>query len=397
MKAKTILLSSCFALALGAATLGVAAMQPNEQAIIEAPTKHNLEDPLHKGTISIDLTGENWATNPTGQHISVLFSDGTNEAWGSYEFIAENTFAAFIDYELDFTPTTMTAYRYSNWWTKDKWEDDPKCTGDDNGWGKWNTAQVDFVENGNIIIAGTSFVGYPYMSGKRAESNWNWTENYATLSGVKLNGSNHIEYYIIKEFSQWEEFGIKISDWADWWNTPTLSSHVAEGAFIKNGSNNAQCTIAGTYALFLDRNSGSIFINDPSYVEADDFGQQFLLGMQCDGQGTITKDSWSSLAAAYALLDAETKALFEEGDGDENGSEYYIKALARYDYIVGKYGKETYSDFMGRIEKGKLTLSPASYFAQSNNVNGAALAILGICGLAAVTGAGFFFLRRKER
>lgn len=78
------------------------------------------------------------------------------------------------------------------------------------------------------------------------------------------------------------------------------------------------------------------------------FADNFLNIDLCDGGVTApSKQLWQSLAEEYSNLGSAEKDLFRLGNADENGTDIE-KCLARYDYIIGKYGVSNYADFMGR-------------------------------------------------
>ncbi len=351
------------------------------------------------GTISIDITGEGWGDNAgdeygNGQNISVYFWDNdSHSGWGSYVYAAYQQYVVFVDYNLTFTPTGMKAVRYSNWYSENDWKTDPWCSVEGHAWGKWNeTDDLGFVANGNIIIASTSFTGYAYIEGKSAETSWSW-QTIADLSNVKLNGSNHVEYYATLSVTQWEEFGAKIFSSFYGWDACTLSGHITDSDWLKNGDNiQYKGTSTISVNVYFDRNAGSVYIDNTYYAAANDWAQTFL-GTNCD----YTKSNWSSLATSYGSLHASTKAIFTgtASGGDESG-EYYEQAVARYDYIERIYGKTSYTEFMGRESAGKLTPKAANFsiIKTGNSNNLTALIIIGIALTTAV--AGYFFLRKKR-
>lgn len=371
------------------------------------------------GTMTVDLTGEGWASNGDGQKISVYFWDNNDHnGWGTLEFAEQNQYVVFVSYSLSFTPTSMKAVRYSPYINNgeeknDFWETDPWCSQDNHKWAKWNEGEnLSFADNGNIVIAGEgySFVGTAYLHGTADGTNWG---TLAQLSSVKLNGSKHIEYYGSHEFVLYEKFGVKLFS-GTWVTSFTLSDYakapyLSKDAFVLNESNQIECAVPGTYSLYFDRNNGSdgsIYITGTAPAAADEWAQTFLAGVTCDGDGSITKDTWSTLAGTYSSLDSSVKAIFEDipTRGKEDGS-YAEAAVARYDYILIKYGIGTsapkHTDFMGRFGEGGINQNvptaqaPISVFGSMDNSTPIMLVvIISVVSLTAV--GGYIFLKRRK-
>ena len=91
--------------------------------------------------------------------------------------------------------------------------------------------------------------------------------------------------------------------------------------------------------------------------KADQFAQTFLGAFTCDATGESeptfnvkegsTKWSWALLATEYDTLNAAEKEQFRLGVASKDGDNI-AQALARYDFVVGKYGTAKYADFMLR-------------------------------------------------
>ena len=133
------------------------------------------------------------------------------------------------------------------------------------------------------------------------------------------------------------------------------------------------------------------------------YAETFLAAFTCDGTGvngptfTIKEGqtywTWSLLATEYNTLTSVEKEQFRLGVASESGDEIG-QALARYDYVVGKYGTSTYSDFMSRnpspIGGAKIVLNT---LGESSNT----VAIIVIISLVSVTAiGGYFFIKRRQ-
>ncbi len=109
---------------------------------------------------------------------------------------------------------------------------------------------------------------------------------------------------------------------------------------------------------------------------ADEYAQTFLGAIKCDATGENEPDfnikegeikwSWALLASAYNELTSVEKEEFRLGVASKTGNNIE-QALARYDLIVGKYGKDKYSDFMLRNPDPIPTNNVTSVNFESNN------------------------------
>ena len=127
--------------------------------------------------------------------------------------------------------------------------------------------------------------------------------------------------------------------------------------------------------------------------EAESYAEMFLESMTCDGKGAITavEGTWETLSGQYADLSDSDKGILKEATPNKDSKSAVERAVARYDYIVGKYGVEQYPDFMGR--------TPAR-IAEARSVDvsdqTAAWVIAGISAAGIASAAAFFFLRRRK-
>lgn len=144
-------------------------------------------------------------------------------------------------------------------------------------------------------------------------------------------------------------------------------------------------------ALYL--NEVTFYFEEPEPSQAESYAEMFVKSMTCDGKGAITavEGTWETLSERYAGLSDSDKRILKEATPDEHSESKVEQAVARYDYIVGKYGVEQYPDFMDR--------TPARIAeARSVDVNDqtAAWVIAGISAAGIASAAAFFFLRRRK-
>lgn len=138
---------------------------------------------------------------------------------------------------------------------------------------------------------------------------------------------------------------------------------------------------------------------------ADTFAQLFIDSVGCDSTGnnkpTLSK-SWNELKVIYNALSEEQKALLINAKYEYNGevtalegtTQIVAEAMAKYDYIVAKYGTTEYENFIvGRnIITQQLSLNRNSY----NSTNNTAL-IMVLCFTSFLLAASFYFINRKRK
>ena len=125
---------------------------------------------------------------------------------------------------------------------------------------------------------------------------------------------------------------------------------------------------------------------------ASDFANTFLGEKLCDdGLTAPSVETWNSLAESFNEISAASKETFKTAVANVSGTEIE-QCVARYDYIVGKYGAEKYNDFMGRNP------APiASALSINNSDDVMDLAVISALAVAGIAAAGaFVFLRRKK-
>ena len=153
---------------------------------------------------------------------------------------------------------------------------------------------------------------------------------------------------------------------------------------------------------YLNTNNGVPkikFVEEGSYAET--IANSLLNDLTCNNGATAPSTSvWGDISDAYSLMTiAHEKALLTGGTADEDSEDTVEQALAKYDYVVGKYlkgqGLTAYNDFLGRdpaqIGGARVLLSNLS--SENNNT----IAIIVIISLVSVTAiGGYFFIKRRE-
>ena len=152
-------------------------------------------------------------------------------------------------------------------------------------------------------------------------------------------------------------------------------------------------TLAGVYGVFKD--TLEIFLTSATTYEVekvDTFARSFIANLNCDqtGQTAPSVEEWNALAEEFALLSEEEKALFKQETSD---NELINAATEKYDYILGKYTDETYTNFMERaITPSPVNSGLAPVFNQTNNI----IIIVSVCVLA-ISAIGVFIVISKKR
>lgn len=132
-----------------------------------------------------------------------------------------------------------------------------------------------------------------------------------------------------------------------------------------------------------------------------------LTGLTCTGTGSYTGD-WSSLTTAFGNLTLGEKAYYKHasytvsGEGTEtvvtatDGTNASVAAfVAKYDYIVAKYGTTSNPDFIGR-NPSPLNSGRISFFGSDATNSGPTLAII-IASILSLTVVGGYFVIRKRK
>ena len=134
-----------------------------------------------------------------------------------------------------------------------------------------------------------------------------------------------------------------------------------------------------------------IYRENPDYFAAS-FATSFLASFTCDSTGASAPTfhtAWNTMGIAFAFLSEQAQGLLSGAASSTSGN-VIARAVARYDYVVGKYG---YDDFMERSP------SPLkSYQAKPMAEEGVAIAVPFIIAFVGALGAAtYVFLRKKYR
>ncbi len=120
------------------------------------------------------------------------------------------------------------------------------------------------------------------------------------------------------------------------------------------------------------------------------FLNEFMGNINCDASGRTaptfaTGYDWAQFKTLYGKLSVEDQATLTGAQAIEGGSELINRVAHRYDYIVGKYGEETYEDFMSRHPQ-KLVRDGFNIFNLNGSNSTAIIVLVSVVGLTAVGG-----------
>lgn len=154
--------------------------------------------------------------------------------------------------------------------------------------------------------------------------------------------------------------------------------------------------LSGVYMNF--KGTHEIYLTDETNCEVDPlrtYAREFLAADLCDnGVTKPSKELWTTLKTSFEALDGTVQTALMEGLADEKG-DVIAQALARYDYILGKYGEVEYENFMLRdVVPTKSNLGTTVFGDNANNtfITIGAVALLVMSGLVVV-----HFLNKKRR
>ena len=127
----------------------------------------------------------------------------------------------------------------------------------------------------------------------------------------------------------------------------------------------------------------------------DNFVEDFLTGIVCDSTGATAPTfasgySWSVLKTKYNSLTTAEKNELTNYTANANGNDE-AKCVAKYDYIVGKYGVNNYENFMSRTIVNQSKVLGNAMFTDNTK---AILIIMSVLG--SFTFAAWFFHKKKQ-
>lgn len=356
------------------------------------------------GTVHVDLRETSWSE--ASANYAIYFMDKETYStevggWSSYVTgTAQEVRLVEVPYNLGFEPKELLVVRYDSAYAKASW-DDEKWPTDGSVWGQ--TIDGSFSEAvrigyyDEIEHKNTFYGGFPKVIGGSL-----WAD-IVYLNSVKLNGASDAEYYSSTvTLAKDTEFKIQVAPYADGDYYADYSTHKSlESSFEIAESGNIKAKVAGTYAFYFDSYTHSTYITSVAIAQADEWAQSFL-GADC----TASKSGWSSAATAFAGLSEEAKAIIQGQEHVDHKVEltgFVERAVQRYDYIIERYGVDPYTDFLGRVDAGKVvpktvSLGVSSIFDNNSSVDNTALiAIISVITIVSVSSIAVLLVIKKRK
>ena len=315
-----------------------------------------------------------------------------------------------VDYDV--RQNNAILYRYNSSKSKADWDADKYSD-------VWNKTVV-FEANSvfpNLRVGDTKddegnnyvYNGVPFVRGQEVGGEWDYL---SYLDVYKINSANHVEAYNYSvDLTAGTQFKIHIAPYNDQDYYSDFTTHtLLNGVFTNGYGSNISVSESGTYAFFFDTITHNLHITKEEYIYADEWAASFLSSVTCSGgeSGSIISDGWSTVSATYAALDPEVKAVFESipTHGNIDGCDIE-KAIARYDFILIKYGIGStlpkHPDFIGRFSTGGVnenvpTAGALNYvFGFSNETTPIVLVVITAVVSLTTLGGLFYFRKRKEQ
>lgn len=134
-----------------------------------------------------------------------------------------------------------------------------------------------------------------------------------------------------------------------------------------NMTNSVEFTVGGSSG---QRRVVSITV---TYYDAFAFAKDFLNNTVCDDSGVNPPSvNWIGLSNKAAVLFDSEKTYLKKAEANESGNKVE-QAVARYDYVVGKYGTDSYSDFLLR---DPAPISHSAFTISENNESSVLIILL---------------------
>ena len=301
---------------------------------------------------------------------------------------------------------------------------------------KSGSCEVLVINSGASVTGATLTQGSPYINGIAYKMYFHSTStnnnhyfsgakngNYGTTTTVindatdvyfEANGTTGQNIYFMKDGEK-NYFAVvaTVSSGTTYYNfgfstdTPTIPWYYQESgedyACMTYTTNNTLYTF-GTYSTYTTIgtvNLGTYTNNyEIDFVSHDTlapnaFSQLFLSSLICNAQGTSAPTlaagiSWEQLAKVFYKIDSSLQAIIENASANENGS-IIEQAAARYDYVLNKYGVDTYFNFLSR-EIG----SSSKVLGKMVVTNNAVLLLVVMATLGTFTFAAWFIHKKKQ-
>ena len=181
--------------------------------------------------------------------------------------------------------------------------------------------------------------------------------------------------------------------------TAWLYDATTGGLYTLKDTTNYYLGFSSTYTTFGNYTQSNItgFVNFVANTDAGMIGLATIIlnNVVCNANGTSAPtlsslSAWSQLSDMYGKLDSTLQQQLTDMDPDEDGS-IIEKAVAKYDYILSKYGTDVYSNFLNRS-----VINNSNKLGRQVITNDALLIIIVMSVLGTFTFAGWFIHKKKQ-
>lgn len=259
----------------------------------------------------------------------------------------------------------------------------------------WSNNGVTVVANKNSGTKVTNY--YPGTSGQ----SYTETRLYKSNTLVFTAPTGKVITSISMTITTTNNGGLNSS--ANWSDGVTATGESGSVTATVSNKNTVTGTLTGTIKLL----SVTVTFGDADENElaAIEWAESFLAALTCDqGATTPSTSVWSAQASAYAELSEGAKTIIVSATYSISGNgastvvtagdgvnQKIAEAVARYDYVVAKYGTTNYSNFISRTISSNVVTEFRSVSNETVSIVLVAIALLGITSVGA-----YFYLRKKK-
>ena len=184
-------------------------------------------------------------------------------------------------------------------------------------------------------------------------------------------------------------------------NTPisvlNMTSAMATGTLSGTLDNNGFAVTNNGENVALTSISITIIKDADAISEAESWGSEFMeyTDMACENVSINNKDNldsiWPDLEEYYSAISDNAKRIVVAEEGDNNGSTYLAKAVARYDHIMNRY--PTLTNFIQRATSS--SGRTIAIFNSNNNIAIMSVVIISFVGITVI--GGYLFLKKQKQ
>ena len=258
------------------------------------------------------------------------------------------------------------------------------------------------------------------------DNEWNQTGSWTTFDTVQtwnfMYGPSGGEWTSSANFAYKNEsdgatfYGMVSLDVTDGWKphreqgnwyldsgyVESSSPSVVNGYLQPNGSSDGTVLKKDTTDFYVKIYNNSIYAQSGTDL-ATEYGGTFLASITCNNGVTAPSTAnWSTMSSNYAALSAAPQHIFKIASSA--GSTDLNKAVARYDYIVNKYGTSKYSDFASRKSGGNFTYGLARnstlftlLTGDDNNITTIIIVVASSVALLSVTALSILVIKKRKQ